>query len=82
MIPALDFQQKPKRPVNTPMATQSLKSVLLTYDDDSTLEMFVIDQQGYHRTSEYVGENGKCFVHEIFLTYGVQDGPTGPHPGD
>ena len=64
------------------MTTRNLKLVLLTYDDDSSLELEVIDMQGFHRTSEYVGENGKCFVHEVYLTYGEKDGPTGQNTAD
>jgi hypothetical protein len=41
-----------------------------------------MDQQGYHRMSEYVGEHGMCYAHEIFLTFGVKDGPTGPNSTD
>lgn len=62
--------------------TQSLKSVLLTYDNGETLELEVVDQQGYHRTSEYVGDNGRCIIHEIFLTYGEKDGLTGQNTRD
>jgi hypothetical protein len=64
------------------MTTRNLKSVLLTYDDDSTLELEIIDEQGYHRTSEYVGARGRCYVHEVYLTYGEKDGPFGPSSTD
>jgi len=72
----LDFNQPSKRPVKTPMTTRNLKSVLLIYEDDSREELVVVDQQGFHRVSEYVGDKGKFIMHEIFLTFGEKDGVT------
>lgn len=73
MTVTLDFKQKNKRAVNTPVTTRNLKSVLLIYEDDTREVLEVVDQQGFHRVSEYVGETGKFIIHEIFLTYGEKD---------
>jgi hypothetical protein len=64
------------------MTTRNLKSVLLTYEDDTSVELEVVDQQGFHRVSEYVGDRGRFIMHEIFLTYGEQDGIVGESPTD
>lgn len=64
------------------MTTRNLKSISLTYEDDSTLELEVVDQQGFHRVSEYVGDTGKFIMHEIFLTYGEKDGIVGQSSAD
>lgn len=59
---------------NTPLETRKLKSVLLTYEDDSNLELEVIDGQGIHRVNEY----GMLTTHDIFLAYGEEVAePTG-----
>lgn len=51
---------------NTPLETRKLKSVLLTYDDDTTLFLEVVDGQGIHRVNEY----GMLTTHDIFIAYG------------
>jgi len=78
----LDFQQKARRPVNTPMTTRNLKLILLTYEDDTSLELEVVDQQGFHRISEYEGANGRFIIHEVYLTYGEKDGLIGQNTGN
>lgn len=64
------------------MTTRNLKLVLLTYEDDSSIELEVVDQQGFHRVSEYVGANGKFIIHEVYLTYGEKDGLIGQDSTD
>lgn len=51
---------------NTPLETKRLKSVSLTYEDDSILELEVIDGQAVHTVNEY----GMLTTHSIFLAYG------------
>jgi len=55
---------------------------LLTYEDDTSLELEVVDQQGFHRVSEYEGANGRFIIHEVYLTYGEKDGLIGQNTTD
>ncbi len=57
-------------PVNTPKTgTQSLSRCLLTFEDGSTLEIEVKDQQGFYRTNEYKAKNEiGILTHEIYIT--------------
>ena len=64
------------------MTTRNLKSVLLTYEDDSQEEYEIIDEQGFHRVSDYITDNGRFIVHEVFYTYGEKDGLVGQSSTD
>lgn len=69
----IDLELKSPRsplPKNTPLETKRLKTVLLTYEDDTTLLLEILEDQGYHRVNNY---NNKLITHEIFITYGVDE---------
>ena len=63
-------QLKSPLPSNTPKEIRQLKSVFITYDDDTTFLLEVDEGTAFHRINDYTNGNQKLTTHEVFIAYG------------
>ena len=59
-------------PSNTPKEIRQLKSVFITYADDTTFLLEIDEGTAFHRINDYVINGKGLLTHEIFIAIGEE----------
>lgn len=66
----IQFDEAPGIPRTTPQTTRNIRSILILMEDDSTLEIDVVNGAGFYRESVQVIGNRKIDIQEVYITNG------------